>query len=415
MEKTFTVIEEGFFSYINNSLFAEKVPIELLANQYGTPLYLYSAGMIEERAEEFLNAFSYVNPLVCYSMKANANPAILSLLAKKKFGMDVVSGGELKQALEAGIPSEKIVYAGVGKSKEEISFAIAKDIFCFNVESVEELNLLSILAKKAGKEVSCNLRVNLDIDVDTHHYTKTAKIETKFGISIPQFFSIVANKERFSSVAIRGIHCHLGSQIKQAAPWIIALKKIKDIADKTSFTVEYLDLGGGMGIPYSPDEEVDSIQTFGKKVCPLIQRYFPDAKIIFEPGRFIVGNAGILLSRVIYPKQTEYKNFLILDAGMNDLIRPALYQSYHHIIPEKIPASQENIPWDVVGPICETSDFFGKDRLLPASLHTGDLIAICSTGAYGFSMSSNYNGRGRSAEVLVQEKDHRLIRKREIL
>jgi len=413
MEKTLALTGEGFFAYRRGRLFAEDVSAAALAERYGTPLYVYSAGMIARRAEEFAAAFARISPLVCYSVKANGNPAILSLLAKKGFGMDVVSGGELKQALAAGVRPGRIVYAGVGKTAEEIALGLSSDILCFNVESIEELTLLDAIARKLGKRASCNLRVNLDIDVDTHHYTKTAKKETKFGIPVAQFAAIAGAKKRYRAVAIRGIHCHLGSQIKKAAPLVEAIGKIRGLADACSFSVEFLDLGGGIGIPYAPGDRVEPIRTFGTKICAAVRKHFPDAKIIFEPGRFIVGNAGILLARVIYPKRTGHKNFLILDAGMNDLIRPALYQSYHHIIPAREAGTRKKAAWDVVGPICESGDFFGKDRRLPADMRSGDLVAVCSAGAYGFSMSSNYNGRPKSAEVLVNGARHRCIRKRE--
>ncbi|MCL5408602.1 MAG: diaminopimelate decarboxylase [Candidatus Omnitrophica bacterium] len=412
MEKNIEVIFKEFFYYKSGRFFVENIPVKTLAEKFGTPLYVYSKNYIIDRVGGIKNAFKPVNPLVCYSVKANGNPEIIKILNTKNCGMDVVSGGELSRCLKAGVKPEKIVYAGVGKKEEEITLGITSNILMFNVESIPELQSINLIAKKYHKKVQCALRINLDIETDTHHYTKTSKKETKFGFPPEQVSFILNNKKKYKNIDFTGIHFHLGSQLKTHIPYITALEKLKIFLDNIKFILKVLDIGGGFGINYKPDEKVEDINIFGEKISKFILSNFKNTKLIMEPGRFIMGNSGILITKITYPKQTSHKNFLIIDAGMNDLIRPALYNSYHHILPEK-EKNTENILWDVVGPVCETGDFLGKDRLLPEDLKSGDVIIIASTGAYGFAMSSNYNGRPRCAEILVDREKIKVIRKRE--
>ncbi|MCL5409158.1 MAG: diaminopimelate decarboxylase [Candidatus Omnitrophica bacterium] len=414
METNIEVIFKNFFYYKKEHFFVEDVSVKTIAEKFGTPVYIYSKNYIIDRVGEIKNAFKPINPLICYSVKANSNPEIIKILNNENCGMDVVSGGEILKCLKAKIKPEKIVYAGVGKKEEEIISGIKSNILMFNIESIAELQTINLIGKKYNKKISCALRINLDIETDTHHYTKTSKKETKFGFPIEQITYILNNKNHYKNINFKGLHFHLGSQLKTHTPYIEALKKLKIFLDKIKFIPETLDIGGGFGIHYKIEENIEDINIFGRKISEFILVNFKKTQIIIEPGRFIVGNTGILVSKVIYPKKTPHKNFLIIDAGMNDLIRPALYNSYHHIISEK-KENSENILWDVVGPICETGDFLGKDRLLPENLKSKDIIIIASTGAYGFSMSSNYNGRPRCEEVLVDKKSIKSIRKRENL
>ena len=326
-------------------------------------------------------------------------------------GADVVSEGELKRALLAGFSPSLIVFAGVGKREEEIEFGIKKGIFCFNVENKEEIDIIEKLGKKYKKQIVCNLRLNLDVEVDTHHYVKTAKRENKFGIDLTLAEDILKRRKNYKWARIKGLHFHLGSQIKEVSPFIEAIEKVKNFCYKTGFHPEILDIGGGFGIPYHIDDKVSDISEFGKEICEALKD-FGLKRIILEPGRFIVGNSGVLITKVLYLKRRKEKNFLIVDAGMNDLIRPALYQSYHMILPAKL-RKKEKIKIDVVGPICETGDYLGKDVEFPCIPQRGDFVVVMSAGAYCFSMSSNYNSRPRAPEILVNGNKMKLIRKRE--
>jgi len=342
-------------------------------------------------------------------MKSNSNLSILKIMKLNGLGADVVSEGEIRKALIAGFSPSDIVFAGVGKKEEEIEFAVKKNIFCFNVENEEEIEIIERIGEKFNRKVNINIRLNLDIDVDTHHYIKTSKSENKFGIDLDVSEKIL--KKKFSYVNIRGIHFHLGSQIKEVNPYLKAIEKVKDFCKKNKFQIEILDIGGGFGIPYKEDDKVQPIEEFGEKICEALKD-FSFKTLIIEPGRFIIGNAGVLITKILYIKQKHTKNFIIVDAGMNDLIRPSLYGSYHIIYPLKL-KSGEKINYDVVGPICETGDYLGKDREFSINIKRGDYLVVMNAGAYGFSMSSNYNTRTRIPEVMVNKKKVKLIRKRE--
>lgn len=411
MEKYIEMISEGLFRFESGKFLIEEVVAQDLCDKFGTPLYVYSTTHIKRQVEKLKNAFKSVSPLICYSMKANSNLKILELIKESGCGVDIVSGGELAKALKSGFSGDRIVFAGVGKTPQEIMYGLKNGIYLFTVESIEELKTIEEIAKSLKNFARVSLRINLDIDVDTHHYTKTAKKETKFGMSESQVKSIITNQNDFKHLKIFGIHFHLGSNIKSSSFYVEALKKLKKFLNEINFTPSVIDIGGGFGIQYK-NEHIESIESFGKNICEVFNRNFPDVSMIIEPGRFIVGNAGILLTRVIYTKKTSYKNFLIVDAGMNDLIRPSLYGSYHEIL-SCVDKKGKEIVYDVVGPVCETGDFLGKDRRLPEDLISGDIIAVMSSGAYGFSMSSNYNGRPRPAEVLVSGKKVVCARKRE--
>ena len=330
-------------------------------------------------------------------------------MKKNGLGVDIVSEGELRKCLMAGFSPSDIVFAGVGKKEEEIEFAIRKSIFCFNVENLDEIHIIEKFGKKYKKKVNVNLRLNLNIDVDTHHYIKTAKSENKFGVDIEEAEKILNMK--FNFVNIKGIHFHLGSQIKDVFPYLKGIEAVKNFCKKNNFYPEIIDIGGGFGIPYTYEDEIMPIYKFGEKIIDAIKN-FKIKLLIIEPGRFLVGNTGVLISKVLYVKKKKTKNFIIVDAGMNDLIRPSLYGSYHLIYPTNL-KNGKKLKFDIVGPICETGDYLGKDREFPEEIKKGDYIVIMSTGAYGFSMSSNYNTRLRASEILVNKNKIKLIRKRE--
>ncbi|MCX7698410.1 MAG: diaminopimelate decarboxylase [Candidatus Goldbacteria bacterium] len=400
-----------YFDYKNGKLYAEDVDVSMLAEKFKTPLYIYSSRTIIEHLRKIKSAFKEFDTLVCYSVKANSNISILKLIAEEDAGFDVVSGGELFRVLKAGGNPKKIVYAGVGKTPEEIFYALKTGILMFNIESVEELQTINKIAKNLKIKADVALRINPDVDAHTHSYITTGKKENKFGINIILANSLFNTAKKYKHINIKGIDMHIGSQITIIQPYIDAIKKLKNFIEQIksfSKNLEFFNIGGGMGIIYK-DEKPATAAEFASEISPYIKDL--NLKLIIEPGRFIVGNGGILVTSVIYNKKGINKNFLIVDAGMNDLIRPALYGAYHSIIPVK-QIKGKNILYDIVGPICESADFLGKDRHLP-DLKQGDLIAIRSAGAYGFVMSSNYNSRPRAAEVLVQNNKYKLIRKRE--
>lgn len=402
-----------YFDYKGKELYCEEVALSELAGRFGTPLYVYSRRTFQEHFQKIKTAFSSVSPLICYSVKANSNIAILKLLVGLGAGLDVVSGGELYRAKKAACPAEKIVYASVGKTEKEIKEAVKYGILMFNVESLPELRRINNIAGILNKKVLAALRVNPDIEPGTHKYITTGKGETKFGMDIAAVENILLNREEYGCLNIVGIHIHIGSQIVKAAPFVKAIKKVNAMisrVEKKGIKLQYLNIGGGLGIVYDK-ENPQTAQDFAGKIMPLLKR---DFKIILEPGRFIVGNAGVLISKVIYIKDTPVKRFIIVDAGMNDLTRPSLYEAYHKIIPLDIRHQTLDIrrkKADIVGPICESGDFLGKDR----KLDVGDdnYIAVLGAGAYGFSMSSNYNSRPRPAEVLVDGSKVYCIRERE--
>ncbi|HOV22008.1 MAG TPA: diaminopimelate decarboxylase [bacterium] len=411
MEKKIEIIFDKFFEYKGNKFFAEGVDIGKLAEKYKTPLYIYSLNYLTKKINDFKGAFSSFPSLICYSVKANSNLSILKSIKTNGLGVDVVSEGELRRAIIAGFGGDKIVFAGVGKTEEEIEFAIKNKIYCFNVENEKEIEFIEKYGKKYKRNVLYNIRLNLDLDIETHHYLKTSKNETKFGLDFETGKKIIKKQKENKYSKLIGFHFHLGSQIKSSSFYIKALEKISQFIKETKFYPEVIDIGGGFGIPYSPEDKVEPIKNFGEKICEYVQN-MKVKKIIVEPGRFIVGNTGILLTKVLYVKKRGQKTFVIVDAGMNDLIRPSLYNSSHIIVPYTKKQGKE-VKVDVVGPICESGDFLGKDILLPESISAGDYIIIGSCGAYGFSMSSNYNSRRRPAEIIVDGEKEILIRERE--
>lgn len=400
-----------FFKYRGRELFAEDVAITDLAEEYGTPLYVYSYHTLLRHFRAYADAFRNYPHIICFALKANSNIAILRLFAKNGGGADIVSGGELYRALKAGISPKRIVYAGVGKTEEEIRFALRSKILMFNVESGDELREINRVAGIMGLKAPIALRINPDIDPETHPYIATGLKKNKFGIPIEDAVEHYRIASRLKNVTILGIHKHIGSQITKISPFVDALKNILLLIDRLSsdgLDIQYLDAGGGLGISYK-DEEPPVPEDLAKNLIPLLNGR--TLTLITEPGRSIAGNAGILVTRVLYQKKGEEKEFVIVDAGMNDLIRPSLYGAYHHILPV-LRRKRRSILCDVVGPICESGDFLAKGREL-RTVKKGEYLAVMGAGAYGFSMSSNYNSRPRAAEVLVMGKEHFLIRSRE--
>lgn len=399
------------FEYKNGELYAEDVPVRRLVSEFGTPLYIYSYNTLLNHFKAYNNAFNGHPHIICFALKANSNGAIVRLFARNGGGADVVSGGELFRALRAGIHPKKIVYAGVGKTEDEIRFALKEDILMFNVESEDELLEIDRIARDMGIKAPIALRINPDVDPETHPYISTGLKKHKFGIPIEdalEYYKLAAN---LKNINIIGIHKHIGSQLTKVSPFVDALKRILPLIDsltESGIKISYLDIGGGLGITYK-DETPPHPEQLAKNILPLIKGR--DVTIILEPGRSIAGNAGILVTKTLYLKKREDKEFIIVDAGMNDLIRPSIYGSYHHIQPV-VKNKRKKIVADVVGPICESGDFFAKDRPIER-VERGEYLAIMSAGAYGFSMSSNYNSRPRAAEVMVKGEKFALIRKRE--
>ncbi len=400
-----------FFNYRKGQLYAEDVPVKDLVEVYGTPLYVYSYRTLLRHFRAYRDAFDGVPHLICFALKANSNTSILRLFAKNGGGADVVSGGEVFRALKAGIPSGRIVYAGVGKTEEEIRYALKSKILMFNVESESELIEIERIAGAMKVRAPIALRVNPDIDPETHPYISTGLRQHKFGIPMEDAFEYYRLAGRLRNVEVVGIHKHIGSQITKVSPFVDALKKtllLVDELEKNGVKVHYLDVGGGLGITYK-DEEPPVPGDLAKNLLPLLRGR--GLTIILEPGRSIVGNAGILVTKVLYVKGSEEKDFVIVDAGMNDLIRPSFYGAYHHIQPLER-KRRKGILADIVGPICESGDFLGKEREI-SEVKPGEYLAVMSAGAYGFTMSSNYNSRPRAAEVMVKGKEFTLVNKRE--
>jgi len=399
------------FEYHDGELFCEGVRIASLCEEYGTPLYVYSHGALVRRYREFATAFSEVNPLICFAVKSNGNLAVLRTLAREGAGADIVSGGELFRALRAGIPPERIVYAGPGKTEREIREALRAGIYMLNIESSAEAEVIAQVAGEMGIRAPVALRVNPDVDARTHQHTTTGKKGNKFGIDIDvalRHFKMVASMEHLNVV---GVHAHIGSPIMRLEPFEEAMSRLVRLIGRLrdiGIGIERLDFGGGLGIIYH-DETPALPREYAARLLPLIQE--SGCRLILEPGRYISGNSGILCVRVTYRKEANGKTFLITDGGMNDLIRPALYDSYHRIGPVRRRSSEREVV-DVVGPICESGDFFAKGRELER-VEAGDYLAIFSAGAYGFSMSSNYNARPRAAEVLVVGGRAYVVRSRE--
>lgn len=403
-----------FFSYKGKNFYAEGVSVDSIIKKTGTPVYIYSEKTLKRHYNAFTEAFSGVPHLICYSIKANSNIAILRTFAGEGSGFDIVSGGELYRALKAGANPKKIVFSGVGKREDEIEFAIKKNILMFNVESPQELRAIDRAAKRLKKKAGVSIRVNPDVDPQTHPYISTGLKKNKFGIETGKAIEeYIYAKNNLKNVLPIGIDCHIGSQITKIEPFVDALAKTKELLSTLraeGLDIKYLDMGGGLGITYDK-EEPPHPSRYGEAVIAGTKDL--GVTLIFEPGRSIVGNAGILATKVIYTKEGTEKNFIIVDAAMNDLARPSLYGSYHAIKAVKDSAAAE-FTADVVGPICESGDFLAKDRLLP-KVKAGEALAVMSAGAYGFSMSSNYNTRPRAAEVMVSGRDFFVIRKRETL
>jgi len=401
-----------YFNYLDGRLLAEQVDVQQLAATHGTPLYVYSRATLERHWTAFDQALGDHPHLVCYAVKANSNLAVLALLAKLGSGFDIVSGGELARVLRAGGDPAKIVFSGVGKTVAEMEQALETGIRCFNVESGDELTRLDNVARAHGTVAPVSLRVNPDVDANTHPYISTGLKENKFGISVDAALDAYRQAADASHLRVEGMDCHIGSQLTEISPFVDALDRVLDLVDRLEaqeIVIHHLDLGGGLGVQYG-DEHPPSPQEY---VRPLVARLAnTDKEILIEPGRAIAANAGILVSEVQYLKESADKNFAIVDAAMNDLIRPALYNAWQDIIPV-IPRADDRVNWDIVGPVCETGDFLGKNRAL--ALRQGDLLAVRSAGAYGFTMSSNYNSRPRAAEILVDGTDAHIIRARETI
>jgi diaminopimelate decarboxylase len=399
------------FWYNKNKLYCEDVPVATLAKKYGTPLYIYSQSTLERHFKTFDTAFAALPHLTCYAVKANSNLAILSLFRRLGAGFDIVSGGELLRALKSGADPQKVVFSGVGKTLEEIDLALEHGILQFNVESPAELGILEGRAQALGKIACIALRVNPNVNPETHPYVATGLRQHKFGVPIESAPELYRKASRSTHLKITGIGFHIGSQITRVEPFVEALGRLKDIVGtlrSDGLEIQHVDLGGGLGITYN-DEIPPHPDDYGKAVVELVRDM--GCTILLEPGRVIVGNAGILVARVLITKKSSGKTFVIVDAGMNDLMRPSLYGSYHGIQPETL-RGRSRWTSDIVGPICESGDFLARDRDMPV-VKAGDLLAVMSAGAYGFALSSNYNSRPRVAEVLVLGKRTKVIRKRE--
>ena len=421
------------FHYQHGSLHCEDVNLERVAEEFGTPLYVYSAGTILDHYRRLDSALSEIDHLICYAVKANSNRAVLNLLSREGAGFDIVSGGELFRVLAAGGDPQKCTFAGVGKSQEEIEYALDQRVLSFNVESEAELAAIDRVARSKGVQAPIALRVNPDVDAGTHRYISTGRSENKFGIALDRVHEIYEQAARMPNIAIRGVQMHIGSQITDVAPFAEAIAKVTPLLLKLKerFALEFFSVGGGIGIVYESSfasgsgdwwSEKDrvrattilpiTIHDYAAAILPLLRGL--GVRILLEPGRLLVGNAGVLLTRVRYLKPAEHKKFVIVDAGMNDLIRPALYQSYHEIVPVREAQDDAREEVDVVGPVCESGDFFAQDRSLP-EMKEGDLLALMSAGAYGFVMASTYNSRPLPAEVLVQGESSSLIRRRQTI
>jgi diaminopimelate decarboxylase len=400
------------FTYKNGELYCEGVPVKTVAQRVGTPFYLYSSHTLVNHFRAFDSAFASVPHLICFSLKSNSNSAVLRLLGREGAGADIVSGGELFRALRAGIDPRKIVFAGVGKRRDEIEYALKVGILMFNVESGEELLALDHAAKDMRAKARIALRVNPNIDPKTHAYISTGLKENKFGIPIEQALESYQAAKNLPHVEIVGVHQHIGSQITEVQPFVDALEKLVGFVKElrsAGMDIQYINIGGGLGITYK-----DEIPPLPGEMAQAIQPLLKDCgcTIVMEPGRAIVGNAGVLVTSALYHKDNGDKRFLIVDAGMNDLIRPSLYEAYHDIRPVIEPATTGKSLFDVVGPICESGDFLARNREMP-EVKQGELLAVMGAGAYGFSMASNYNSRPRTAEVMVKGNEYYIVRERE--
>ncbi|MEH6352279.1 diaminopimelate decarboxylase [Pseudomonas sp. 3JA] len=398
------------FNYRGGELFAEGVALSAIAERFGTPTYVYSRAHIEAQYRTFADALVGMPHLVCFAVKANSNLGVLNVLARLGAGFDIVSGGELERVLAAGGSADKIVFSGVGKTREDMRRALEVGVHCFNIESTDELERLQVVAAELGVRAPVSLRVNPDVDAGTHPYISTGLKENKFGIAIADAEDVYVRAAQLPNLEVLGVDCHIGSQLTTLEPFIDALDRLLALVDRLSdcgIYLRHIDLGGGVGVRYR-DEEPPLVADYIKAVRERLDGR--DLALMFEPGRYIVANAGVLLTQVEYLKHTEHKDFAIVDAAMNDLIRPALYQAWMDVTAVR-PRDTAARPYDIVGPICETGDFLAKGREL--ALEEGDLLAVHSAGAYGFVMSSNYNTRGRCAEVLVDGDQAFEVRRRE--
>jgi diaminopimelate decarboxylase len=399
------------FKYIERELWCEQIPVRDIAEKVGTPFYVYSNRTLENHFHVFDQAFAGIPHIICFAAKSNSNIAILRIFVTAGGGVDIVSGGELYRALQAGVDPRKVVYSGVGKRIDEIEYALNAGILMFNVESFQELAVITACAQRLRKRAGIALRVNPDVDPQTHPYISTGLKENKFGVSIKKSIEAYREAQKMPWLDIKGVSCHIGSQVTKISPFVDALDRLKKLIRllrKEGIDIRYLDLGGGLGITYREEEPPHPVE-YAKAIIGAAKGM--DCTLIFEPGRVIVGNAGILVTKVLYTKTNEGKNFVIVDAGMNDLIRPSLYNSYHQIQPV-IKKKGKTQQVDIVGPICESGDYLAKERQLP-EFERGDLVVVMSAGAYGFTMSSNYNSRPRVAEVLVNGDRSYVIRRRE--
>jgi diaminopimelate decarboxylase len=399
------------FSYRNHQLYAEDVALGTIAETHGTPCYVYSKAALTAAYRGFDAAFSSHAHLVCYAVKANPNLAILNLFARLGSGFDIVSGGELARVIAAGGDPKKIVFSGVGKTAAEIRDALNAGILCFNVESASELERIDRVAAEIGKIAPVSLRVNPDVDAKTHPYIATGLKENKFGVAHGDALAFYRRARALKHLRIEGIDCHIGSQLTEVAPFAAAVQRVLALVGQLNaegIELTHIDLGGGLGIQYQAEDQPCSVNDYAAAILKDIA-HRPE-KLLFEPGRFLTGNAGVLLTRVEYLKRGDGRNFAVVDAAMNDLMRPALYDAWHDIVPVNAGAGTLE-SWEIVGPVCESGDFLGRDRKL--ALHEGDLLAIRSAGAYGMSMSSNYNTRPRAVEVMIDGANLHVIRKRE--
>lgn len=401
------------FRYVDHTLHCEEVPLLEIAERAGTPCYVYSSASVLAKYRAYEEAFGDTPHRICYAVKANFNLALLALLARAGAGFDIVSGGELFRVLRAGGDPGRVVFSGVGKTAEEIEFALEQRIHSFNCESEAELALIDALAARRGRKARVAVRVNPDVDPATHPYISTGLREHKFGIDAADVEGVYERAAALGHLDLEGVSCHIGSQLLDTDPLIEAVDRMLELVRRLrarGVPLRHVDFGGGLGIPYRPDEQAPDVGQFigvlRQKVAGL------DLEVIVEPGRSIVGEAGVLLTRVLYRKRTGRKEFIIVDASMSDLIRPALYQSHHEIIPLRLVPALGEVVADVVGPVCETGDFLARDRRM-ANVMPGDLLAVCSAGAYGFVLASNYNSRPRPAEVLVEGRSWRIVRRRE--
>ncbi len=401
------------FNYKKGELFAEQVPLRQIAEHYGTPCYVYSRATLERHWHAFNNAFGEHPHLICFAVKANSNLAVLNLFARLGSGFDIVSVGELERVIAAGGDPSKVLFSGLGKRPDEMRRALEVGIRCFNIESIPELERLNQVAADMGLQAPISIRVNPDVDAKTHPYISTGLKENKFGIDINQAAEVYRQAAAMSNLQVLGIDCHIGSQLTELEPFLDALDRVLLLVDKLAadgIVIKHLDLGGGLGIRYADEQPPEPAEYANALYQRLAER---DLEIYLEPGRAIAGNAGILLTRVEFLKSTEAKNFAVVDAAMNDLLRPALYQAWQEIIPVVQSEQGEAACYDLVGPVCETGDFIGKARQM--NLSAGELLAVRSSGAYGFTMSSNYNSRPRAAEVMVDDDQFHLVRQRESL